>query len=84
MPDARALRANGKPTWTRVSDQLDFDGAEYRFRECPRVPYRLPKILAADTVFLPEGEKDVATLEDWGLLASCNRGGSGSSQTPQG
>jgi hypothetical protein len=79
MPDDRATRANGKPTWKRVSDQLDFDGAEYRFRECPRVPYRLPKVLAADTVFLPEGEKDVATLEGWGLVASCNPGGSGSS-----
>src|SRR5579885_1521497 len=79
MPDARASRPNGKPTWKRVSDQLDFDGAEYRFRECPRVPYRLPRVLAADTVFLPEGEKDVATLEDWGLAASCNPGGSGGS-----
>jgi putative DNA primase/helicase len=79
MPDDRAARANGKPTWKRVSDQLDFDGAEYRFRECPRVPYRLPEVLAADTVFLPEGEKDVATLEGWGLVASCNPGGSGSS-----
>lgn len=79
MPDARASCANRKPTWKRVSDQLDFDGSEYRFRECPRVPYRLPKVLAADTVFLPEGEKDVATLEDWGLVASCNPGGSGGS-----
>jgi putative DNA primase/helicase len=79
MPDDRASRANGKPTWKRVSDQLDFDGAEYRFRECPRVPYRLPQVLAADTIFLPEGEKDVATLEGWGLVTSCNPGGSGSS-----
>lgn len=79
MPDARASRASGKPTWKRVSDQLDFDGAEYRFRECPRVPYRLPRVLEAETVFLPEGEKDVEMLEGWGLTASCNPGGSGSS-----
>jgi hypothetical protein len=79
MPDALKSRTNGKPTWKRVSDQLDFDGAEYRFRECPRVPYRLAKVLAADTVFLPEGGKDVATLEDWGLVGSCNPGGSGGS-----
>lgn len=77
--DDRAARANGKPTWKHVSDQLDFDGAEYRFRACPRVPYRLPKVLGADTVFVPEGEKDVATLESWGLVASCHPGGSGSS-----
>lgn len=80
MPDDRASRANGRQTWKRVSDQLDFDGAEYRFQACPRVPYRLPRVLAADTVYLPEGEKDVATLEAWGLVASCNPGGSGSSQ----
>ncbi len=79
MPDARASRTNGKPTWKRVSDQLDFDGAEYQFRECPRVPYRLPRVLEAQTVFLPEGEKDVETLESWGLTASCNPGGSGKS-----
>jgi hypothetical protein len=78
MPDARASRASGKPTWKRVSDQLDYDGAEYRFRECPRVPYRLPRVLEAETVFLPEGEKDVEMLEGWSLTASCNPGGSGS------
>jgi putative DNA primase/helicase len=42
-----------------------------------RVPYRLPRLLAADTVYLPEGERDVHTLEEWGLAASCNSGGSG-------
>jgi DNA primase len=44
-----------------------------------RVPYRLPKVLNAETVYLAEGEKDVHTLEAWGLVASCNPGGSGSS-----
>jgi putative DNA primase/helicase len=44
-----------------------------------RVPYRLPKLLSAETVFLPEGERDVHTLEGWGLVASCNPGGSGNS-----
>ncbi len=44
-----------------------------------RVPYRLPKLLTAETVYLPEGEKDVHTLEAWGLVASCNPGGSGNS-----
>jgi hypothetical protein len=36
IPDYRALLVNGKPTWKRVSDQLDCDGVEHRFRECPR------------------------------------------------
>ena len=44
-----------------------------------RVPYRLPTLLNAETVYLPEGEKDVHTLEEWGLVASCNPGGSGDS-----
>jgi hypothetical protein len=44
-----------------------------------RVPYRLPKLLRAETVYLPEGEKDVHTLEGWALTASCNPGGSASS-----
>jgi len=42
-----------------------------------RVPYRLPKLLAAETVYLVEGEKDVHTLEEMGLVASCNPGGCG-------
>src|ERR1019366_2400557 len=44
-----------------------------------RVPYRLPELLKAETVYLAEGEKDVHTLEGWGLAASCNAGGSGNS-----
>jgi DNA primase len=80
LPDPKAERATtGKPTWKRASDQVDYDGAEYRFRDCPRVPYRLPKVLSAETVYLREGEKDVHTLEFWGLVASCNPGGSGES-----
>jgi hypothetical protein len=45
-----------------------------------RVPYRLPDVLRASTVYLVEGEKDVGTLEGWELVASCNPGGSGSSR----
>ena len=45
-----------------------------------RVPYRLPRVLTAETVYLAEGEKDVHTLEAWGVVASCNPGGSGSSR----
>lgn len=75
--DPRSTRASGKPSWKRAADQTVIDGSELFFRECPRVPYRLPKLLTAETVYLPEGEKDVHTLEDWGLVASCNPGGAG-------
>src|ERR1035437_5840088 len=45
-----------------------------------RVPYRLSKVLEAGTVYLPEGEKDVHTLEGWGFVASCSPGGAGGSR----
>jgi putative DNA primase/helicase len=44
------------------------------------VPYRLPELLAAppdETVFVPEGEKDVDALRDVGLAATCNPMGAG-------
>jgi hypothetical protein len=44
-----------------------------------RVPYRLPNVLKAEVIYLPEGEKDVHALEAWGLVASCNPGGCGNS-----
>lgn len=38
------------------------------------VPYRLPEVIKAveqgETVFIVEGEKDVHTLEEWGLVAT--------------
>ena len=45
-----------------------------------RVLYRLPELLATDpleTVFIPEGEKDVDLLADLGLVATTNPGGAG-------
>ncbi len=41
------------------------------------LPYRLPDVIKADRVFVVEGEKDVATLNGWGLTATCNAGGAG-------
>ena len=43
-----------------------------------RVPYRLPEVLAADEVFVCEGEKDADVLvEQAGRVATCNPGGAG-------
>src|SRR5207245_6278791 len=64
----RQRRPDGKGGWS-----WGVNGVE-------RVPYRLPKILNAKGVILVEGEKDVHTLEGWGLPASCNPGGSGGSK----
>lgn len=42
-----------------------------------RVLYRLPEVLAAETVWIVEGEKDVDNLRALGLVATCNVGGAG-------
>jgi putative DNA primase/helicase len=41
------------------------------------IPYRLPQLARANEVFIVEGEKDVASLEKFGLTATCNPGGAG-------
>lgn len=53
-------------------------GVVYNLAGVNRVPYRLPRVMQAKALFLVEGEKDVETLERWGLDATCNPGGSGS------
>ncbi len=56
-------------------------GWEWKLGDVRRVPYRLPDVIAASLVgrrvFLVEGEKDVHTLEAWGLVATTNAGGAG-------
>jgi len=42
-----------------------------------RVLYRLPKIIAAQEVWVVEGEKDADALVDCGFEATCNVGGAG-------
>jgi putative DNA primase/helicase len=42
-----------------------------------RLPYRLPKLLKADTIFVVEGEKDADKLAEKGLTATTNPGGAG-------
>lgn len=41
------------------------------------VPYRLPELVKAETVFLCEGEKDVDNLTAQGLAATCTPDGAG-------
>jgi len=61
-------------------------GWTWKLGDTRRVPYRLPELVAATSkrngtalrVFVCEGEKDVDRLRsDWGVIASCNPGGSG-------
>lgn len=39
--------------------------------------YRLPEVLAASAVWIVEGEKDVETLAEFGITATCNPMGAG-------
>lgn len=53
----------------------------YKLNGVRRVPYQLPKVLDAavrgDTVYVVEGEKDVAAIERLGSTATTNSGGAG-------
>jgi len=52
---------------------------EYNIKGVTRVLYRLPQVKSAimegRPVYVVEGEKDVHTLESWGLTATTNSGG---------
>lgn len=54
-------------------------GWEWGVSGVPKMPFRLPKLVAAvgngERVWIPEGEKDVLNLEKWGLAATTNSGG---------
>jgi hypothetical protein len=81
LPDRKKSERAGRTVFVPTRHSLD--GYHFEFRDCPRVPYRLPKVLMADEVFLVEGEKDVHTLEGWKLTASCNPGGAGAGWRPE-
>jgi len=51
--------------------------------EVRRVLYRLPEVLAADTVYVVEGEKDADTLAGHGLVATTNAGGASQQWLPE-
>ncbi len=49
----------------------------YKLGDVHRVLYRLPEVLAAQEVYVVEGEKDCETARAHGLVATCNPGGAG-------
>lgn len=56
------------------------DGSvRWSIKDVKRVPYHLPELLArpGETIWLNEGEKDVETLERWGLLSTTFAQGAG-------
>ena len=65
--------------WSKTESNVE-SGA-VRLPDCRRVIYQLPSIRAAiasgKTIFIVEGEKDVESLANIGLRATCNPGGAG-------
>jgi hypothetical protein len=77
--DLKAEYRTRKPKSRPVKDDEPVENGETvcSFRECPRVPYHLQAVLFASEVYIVEGEKCVHTAEEFGLVATCNSGGSG-------
>jgi replicative DNA helicase len=63
---------------------LDTDGsAIYKMDGVRRVLFKLPEVIAADTVYVVEGEKDALTLASLGLVATTASGGASSKWLPE-
>ena len=58
-------------------------GWEWDLKGVKRVPYRLPQVIASQSVFIVEGEKDVHTIESLGFVGTTNSGGSNQRWLPE-
>lgn len=68
----QVVRLDPKDFRQRQPDPNCRGGWNWKVKGMRLVPYRLPKVLAADTIYLAEGEKDVHAIESLGLTGSCN------------
>jgi hypothetical protein len=86
--------ANGKPylrvqrTAAKKFWQQHYNGADWQSGapKGPRIPYRLPELLAADPVipvYIVEGEKDADRLASFGFVVTTTSGGSSGKWTPE-
>ncbi len=77
----QVLRTANKDFRQRVPDRTAKSGWRWSLGETRRVLYRLARVIEAAQegreVYICEGEKDVHTLEQHGLVATCNPGGAG-------
>lgn len=53
------------------------NGWDWTVKGVRLVPFRLPELLASDYTIIPEGERDVLTLESLDVVATCNPMGAG-------
>jgi hypothetical protein len=81
----QVLRTVNKDFRQRVPDPTAKSGWTWKLGDTRRVLYRLPEVIeavrAGREVWICEGEKDVHTLTDHGLTATCNPGGAGKWRT---
>lgn len=77
----QVCRMDPKGFSQRKPDKTALDGWAWSTKGIKRVLYRLPEIKAAiangTTIYIVEGEKDVAALVEKGFSATCNAGGAG-------
>jgi 5S rRNA maturation endonuclease (ribonuclease M5) len=77
----QVVRFDPKDFQQRRPDPTSKGGWIWDLKGVSRVLYRLPEILKAvanhETIFVPEGEKDVNNLVKIGLVATTNAGGAG-------
>lgn len=77
----QSVRLDPKDFRQRHPDAAGKDGWTWNMKGVRLVLYRLPELLATvkagETVFIVEGEKDVAALVAQGFAATCNAGGAG-------
>jgi hypothetical protein len=79
-PYLRVQRTASKRFW-----QQHFDGSGWQpgAPKGARIPYRLPDLLAAETVYFVEGEKDADRVADLGYVATTISGGAKSKWVPE-
>jgi 5S rRNA maturation endonuclease (ribonuclease M5) len=75
------VRRAGKKFVQRVPDPSRAGEWIWKLGTTKRVLYRLPKVAQGvrdgELIYVCEGEKDVAALENAGVIATCNSGGAG-------
>jgi replicative DNA helicase len=79
---AGAYRQGSGGDWFPVKGGDGQEGDD-ELPEIRRVLYRLPEVMAADEVWLVEGEKDVETLRALGVVATTNSGGAANDWLPE-
>ena len=71
------------PKSFRVRRRDGSGGWVWNLGDTPRILFRLPQVLAADTVYVLEGERDVLTLEAAGVVATTASGGASQPWLPR-